>query len=139
MTQPHQTRKYLQSSGYGSKVFQTRLLQLQATVKRLLFDLNLVLLCVLFLIVFMKVPSQHSNNVIYCIKWLSNAFLVQCFKNFLRGDMPPDPPSIASQLCRSHSGHGPQTALADIFKTYLPIGRLFSFSKCNSATVKRGS
>ena len=48
MTQPHQTRKYPQSSRYDAKVFQTRLLQLQATVKTFLFDLNLVLLCVLF-------------------------------------------------------------------------------------------
>ena len=53
--------------------------------KQLLKDSSLTLIwfCfVLFLIVFMKVPSEHSNNVIYCIRWLSNAFLVQCFQNF---------------------------------------------------------
>ena len=60
--------------------------------------------------------------------------------------MPPDPPSLASQLCCSHLplafvtpilAVGPQTALADIFKTYLPIGTLFSFSKCNPETAQR--
>ena len=74
MTQPLQTRKCLQIVLVMAPVFQTGLLQLQATVKRFLFDLNLVLLCILFLIVFMKVPSEDSNNGIYCIRWLSNAF-----------------------------------------------------------------
>ena len=46
----------------------------------------------------------------------------------------PPSPSIASRLCRSRSGHWPSNCigrywqtLADIFKTYLPIGRLFLF------------
>ena len=65
------------------------------------------------------------------------------FSKFSRGGMPLDPPSIASQSRRSHSCHWPSNCigrywqtLVDIFKTYLPIGRLFSFSKCNPAFVK---
>ena len=57
--------------------------------KQLLKDSSLTLIwfcCVLFLIVFMKVPSEHGNNVIYCIRWLSKAFLVQCFQNFPPGE-----------------------------------------------------
>ena len=139
MTQPHQTRKYLQSSGYVAKFFQTRLLQLQVMLK----DSSLTLIwfcCVLFLIVFMNIPSEHSNNVIYCIRWLSNAFFSPVFLKIFLGDggMPPYPSSIASRLRHSHLGHWPSNCigrywqtLADIFQTYLPIGRFFSFSKCN--------
>ena len=110
--------------------------------KQLLKDSSLILIwfcCVFcFLIVFMKVPSEHSNNVTYCIRWLSNAIVYSSVFKILPGGHVPGPPSIASLLAvvplpSNCIGRYWQT-LADIFKTYLPIGRLFSFSKCNPGT-----
>ena len=106
--------------------------------KQLLKDSSLTLIwfCfVLFLIVFMKVPSEHSVNVIYCIRWLSNAFLVQCLQNFpWTLPPPPPPPSIASRLCCSRSGHWPSNCIGRYFQNLSAnTGRLFSFSKCNPA------
>ena len=69
----------------------------------------------------MKVPSQHSNNVIYC--------------------MPPDPPSIASQLCCSHSGRWPSNCIGrhwQIFsKLICQLANFFLFLNATLMTVLR--